>query len=259
MSLFVAPGPLLSVSVDLGSQQRGAEVRSHDALEPVVQSLVELLGEARIPATWFAAKPATSAAVHQALNAGCNHEAAIVLAGDWSGHESGRSRFAAEFLRRKRAAEAAGIAVTTLAAQQGVPVENLELLVRHGISAIRIDQAVKLRTADQRISRLRYGLWQIAEVVPVISGGWFGGHFAVRRICRTIDATIAHRSVIHLAIDASRLAAEGRIGSKGLAKILKYIEKRQGEGLLAGSIAEMIDRLTLRRTTRSAQSVLRAA
>jgi hypothetical protein len=263
MSVVVVSGPSVSVSVDLDSLMHGAVTPSPNVLESVVQSLVDLLGEARMTATWFAREPAVSDSVHQVLDFDCNHEAAIVMAGDWSGHEQGRIRFATELLRRKRAAEQAGLRVTTIAAPQGVPPENFELLVRHGISAVRSDDlsanGCKIRTASRGMASLRYGLWQIGGVVKMSAGGWFGGHFSAKRICRAIDGTITNRSVLHLVIDVPRLATEGRTALNGFSKVVRHITQCQSAGLRAGSVAETISRLTAPKAARSAHSVLRAA
>jgi hypothetical protein len=263
MSVVVVSGPSVSISVDLDSQMRGAATPSPNLLEPVVRPLVDLLGKARMTATWFAAEPAISPSVHQVLDSDCSHEAAIVLAGDWSGHEQGRIRFATELLRRKRAAEQSGILVATIAAPNGVTPENHEFLVRHGIMVIRSGEVTtrrgKGRTASRGITSLRYGLWQIGDVVKLSAGGWFGGHFSAGRICRAIDGAIADRTVLHLVIDVPRLATERRPALNGFAKVLRHITQCQSAGLRAGSVTEMISRLTAPKAVRSAHSVLRAA
>lgn len=169
--------PSVTISIDLEPPE--GETPPREADEAVVRALVDQLGEAGIAATWFAAEPATSTALHQALDANCGHEAAIAMVGNWSGHENGRSRFATEFLRRKRAAERANIAVTALTTSEGTPPESFELLVRHGISAIR---TVGSKTARRNTrsefpgtTRLRFGLWQIDEVSQVASGAFSTG------------------------------------------------------------------------------------
>ncbi len=228
-----------------------------------MRALVDQLGDAGIAATWFAAEPAISTALHQALDANCGHEAAIAMMGDWSGHESGRSRFATEFLRRKRAAERANIGITALGAPEGVPPEGLELLVRHGISAIRSNELNTARRPARSelpgMTRLRFGLWQISDVSQVSARGWLAGQFAARRIYRAVDAALADRSVLHLAINASRIGAQRRTALDGFSKILKHIANRRNDGLHAGSLAEIVARLAAPKAARPAQSVLRAA
>ena len=261
MSLTSIAAPSVTISIDLEPPE--GETPPREADEAVVRALVDQLGEAGIAATWFAAEPATSTALHQALDANCGHEAAIAMVGNWSGHENGRSRFATEFLRRKRAAERANIAVTALTTSEGTPPESFELLVRHGISAIR---TVGSKTARRNTrsefpgtTRLRFGLWQIDEVSQVASGGFLNGHFAARRICRTVDAAIADRSILHLAINSSRIAGQRRTTLDGFSKILKHIANRRNDGLHAGSLAEIIAQLAAPKLAQRAQSVLRAA
>jgi len=263
MSSLAVSGPSVSISVDLELEERGVETRPREALESSVHELIDLLGDAQLSATWFASEPAISSSLHHALRSDSAHKAAISMDGDWRGHENGRNRFAAEFLRRKKAADLAGIEVRTLAAPHGVAQENFDLLVRQGISVIRSDSASATRHKDRARLRgvvsLRYGLWQISDVESMSRGGWFGGYFAAKQICRTIDGTIGDRSVIHFAIDAVRLSVEGRTGLRAVSKVLAHIVGRRRDGLQAGSIVDIVSRLAAPRKTRPAQSVLRAA
>jgi hypothetical protein len=256
--------PRLSISVDLEPQGQLAGVLSRESLESTTRKLFDLLSGQHRAVTWVAGDPASSKAIGWAIDANCGHEAALLIAGDWSGHENGRSRFAAEILRRKRAAEQAGIRLTTLTTHGGVPREHFEFLVRQKISAIRSDEPVFAKRSKNRATAgglvsLRYGLWQISGALQWSGGGWLAEHLNVRRICRAIDRSIATRTAAHLVIDAPRLATRSRAAFNGLSKVLRHIERRERDGLQVGTIAESIAQLTPSRTARLAQSVLRAA
>jgi hypothetical protein len=254
---------LLSISVDLESSSRTAP--SGEALAWTARQLVDLLsGEGRA-VTWATSDPVNSQAVGWAIEADCGHEAALLTGVDWSGHANGRSRFAAEFLRRKQRAEQAGVSLSTLAVGGELPREHFELLVRQGITAIRADRGSE--TTGQRhrapapgITSLRYGLWQLSADVRLSGGGWLSGSIAARRICRAIDRRIAAGIAGHLAIDAPALAARSNCKFSGLKSVLRHIERRHREGTLqVGTIAATVARLAPARTGRAAQSILRAA
>src|SRR6266478_4586541 len=132
--------PRLSISVDLEPQGQIVGVPSREWLESTARRLIDLLSDQHRGVTWAAGDPASSKVVGWAIDANCGHEAALSIAGDRSGQENGRSRFATEILRQKRAAEQAGIRLTTLTIQGSVPREHFEFLVRQGISAIRSDE-----------------------------------------------------------------------------------------------------------------------
>jgi hypothetical protein len=256
---------LLSISVDLESSSRAAPAPSGETLAWTVRQLVDLLKGEGHAVTWVASDPVNSQAVGWAIETDCGHEVALLASADWAGHANGRSRFAAEFLRQKQRAKQAGISFSTVAVGGEMPREHFELLVRHGITAIRADHTAETNSARHRapasgISSLRYGLWQISIDMRLSGGGWLSDRIAARRICRAIDRRIAARTASHLAIDAPGLAIRSNGKLAGLKTVLRHIERRQREGtLLVGTIAETIAQLAPARTSHSAQSILRAA
>ena len=256
--------PRLSISVDLEPQGQISGVLSRESLEATARRLIDLLSGQHRGVTWVAADPASSKVIGWAIDANCGHEAALLIAGDWSGQENGRCRFAAETLRRKRAAEQAGIRLTTLATQGGVPRERLVFLVRQWISAIRCDEPLfakrsKSIAAAGGVASLRYGLWQITAALRWSGGGWFAEHLNGQRICRAIDRSISTNSAAHLVINAPQLAMRSPATFNGLSRILRHIERRERDGLQVGTIAESIAQLMPPPAARSARSVLRAA
>jgi hypothetical protein len=254
---------LLSISVDL--EPGFCAAPSGETLAWAARQLVDLLSGEGHAVTWVASDPVNLQAVGWAIEANCGHEVALLAGADWSGQANGRSRFATEFLRRKQRAERAGISLTTLAVGGENPREHFELLVRQGITAIRADRSAepngrRHRAPSPGIGTLRYGLWQLSADVRLSGGGWLSECIAARRICRTIDRRIAAGIAGHLAIDAPALAARSNGKLSALKTVLRHIERRQREGTLqVGTIAATVARLAPARTSRSAQSILRAA
>ena len=257
------PG-LLSISVEFEAKPQ-AKPTSRETIAWTVRRLIDILSSERRSVTLAAADPADSQEIRSAIDANSGHEAALVAGPTCSGFENGRSRFAAELLRRKQRAQQAGIAITSLTASDGVPREHFELLVRQGITAIRTDRSAGSKSARHRsaasgIRLVRYGLWQLAGGLQFAGGGWLAEQLAAGRICRAIDRGIAAGTANHLTIDAASLAERTSSKLGGLKIVLRHLERREREGTLkVGTIAEIVARLAPARSSRSARSILRAA
>ncbi len=144
-----------------------------------------------------------------ALEADDCHEAALSVPPAWLIRENGRTGFAAEFVAKKQRADAAGISLSTLAIDDELPSEQLELLVRRGITAIRTERPPAIRLARRDgssgsgIAPIRYGLWRVACEMRYRGGGWLAERLAAERICSEIDRRIAASSASHLVIDCA--------------------------------------------------------
>jgi hypothetical protein len=252
----------LAISVNLESSSSAKHRPSSDALARTVEWLVELLGSEGVPATWIACDPVSSELIAPALEADRNHEAALSVPSAWLRRDNGRSRFAAEFIARRRGAEAAGISLSPLAIDDELPSEHLELLVRRGITAIRTERPAAIRLARRDgssgsgIAPIRYGLWRVACEMRYRGGGWLAERVAAQRVCREIDRRIAASTSGHLAIDAPEVALRANANLGGLRAILRHIRR---ERLRVGTIADTVARFTAPKSSRSAQSILRVA
>jgi hypothetical protein len=254
----------LSISVDL-EPSTGNKRPDPEALARTVDQLIELFGSEGIAATWVAGDIQSSQLIMRVLEADDHHEAALHVPSAWLTRESGRSQFATEFISRKRQAEAARISVSTLAVDDDIPSEHLELLVRRGVTAIRTDRPAQVRlvrrdgSSGSGIAPLRYGLWQVACDIRYQGGGWLAERRAADRLCREIDRRVASSINGHLAIDAPALALRANSKFSGLRAVLKHIRRDRPWDLRVGTIAESVARLAAPKTSRSAQSILRAA
>jgi hypothetical protein len=254
----------LSISVDLEPLSAGKSPTS-EALGRTVERLIELFGTEGVAATWVAGEPQSSELVARVLAADGCHEAALSVPSAWLIRENGRSRFAAEFIARKQRADAAGISLSTLAIDDELPSEQLELLVRRGITAIRTEHPPAIRLARRDgssgsgIAPIRYGLWRVACEMRYRGGGWLAERLAAERICSEIDRRIAASSGGHLVIDAPAIALRTNAKLNGLGTILRHVRRERPWSLRVGTIAETVARLTAPKSSRSAQSILRAA
>ena len=239
---------LLSISVEFEPNSL-TKVSSRETIAWTVRRLIDILSSERRSVTLAATDPSVSQEIRWALDADCGHEAALAASSDWSGYANGRSRFAAELLRRQQRARQAGIAITTMAVSGGVRREHLELLVRQGISAIRTDRFAEPKLAHHRpaasgVTLLRYGLWQFASDLRFAGGGWLAEQLTAGRICRAIDRRIAAGLANHLTIDAASLAERASAKLGGLKIVLRHLKRRQREGLLeVGTISDIVARL----------------
>ncbi len=257
-------GAVLSVSIDLPAIAAHGG-RSNDAERETVGRLMELFAAADQPVTWFASDPANDANVAQALAAGSGQEAALRVDPAWTGTAPGRSRMVAEIVGRTSAARRQGIPITTLALTDAAPELSPDLLVKYGITAVRTDDgATRGRRSRHRASgpaQLRYGLWRVAIDLRLTGGSRVAEWLTVMEVRRAIDRCTRDNTPLHVAIDASAIAANSgssRLG--GLPSILRHVERRQSSGMLQVlTIGNAVARLAAPVAPQSAGSILRAA
>jgi hypothetical protein len=254
-------GAVLSVSIDLPVVAAHGG-RSNDAERETVRRLIELIAAAGQPATWFADDPATDESIGRALAASSGQEAALRVDADWGGAVAGRNRMVAEIVGRTVAARRAGIPITTLALAEAAPELSPDLLVKYGIAAVRTEDGVnRARRSAIGPMQLRFGLWRVAIDFRLSGGSRIAEWLAAREIRQAIDRCIRADAPLHLAIDASAVAANsGPIRLGGLPGILCHIKRRQSAGTLRiSTIADAVARLAAPSVPQSASSILRAA
>lgn len=245
----------LSIDLDLDpSRPAQGQLRP---LEEITDRLIRLLAKYDVPATWGLADPAVSAARDTLAGAKPGHEIAILGDPSWVGHEAGRSRFARELTRRTTRARAAGLAVSTLLLRAANLTDHLDIAVKHGITAVRNSAVVRSRAPQQ----LRYGLWHIpaSEQLPGASrwriGG--GGGWSIGRQIRLAGQPY---SVVHVAVDALRMAERGAGALHVLESVVRQAAAQRVRGSLAiETLAVTARRLTGARVSLPSRSILRRA
>jgi len=263
----VLPSGILAISIDLelDAQRRGLD--QQQALETVTERLLSLLSKYRLQATWAVADPAISAATERLTTSGAGQEIAILADHTWAGREAGRSRFAREIARRVSRARAAGLDVSTLVLRDGTLGDQLDLVVKNGIRALRASYEPALdgawfaaRVVAQPRSP-RFGLWELPPSwrLPSLSR-WSVGGGGAGTAKRGIDQATAAKTVYHLMIDGLLLAAAGKSAERVLEKVLRHAERRRAQGALrVMTLADTAQCLTGDRHATPARSILRPA
>jgi hypothetical protein len=246
----------VDLELDLSLQRRGLEER----LDDVRSWLVGQMRELRLPATWAVADPVRSAATEPVLTSGVGHEIAVLGDQTWIGPGAGRLRLDRELARRFDGARRAGIPVTTLALRNVREIADLELLLDRGITAVRgpaVDSAHEARLLSAPPTR--FGIWQppVAWRIPPRRLWWLPSAW---RIGHEIRRQIARGGMLHLEIDASRLAASDQDELSVIRAVLLMIAARRDAGQLTiDTIGQLAAEALDDRLSVPSRSVLRSA
>src|SRR4051812_22660965 len=122
----------IHLELDLEDQNRHDEQR----LDDIRARLIELTKTNSVSATWAVADPMLSAASESILAAGVGHEVAVLGDEAWLGQGCGRGRLARELARRFSSPRKNGLPVSTLMLRNMQHVNDLDLLIQHGVTAI---------------------------------------------------------------------------------------------------------------------------
>ena len=218
------PQGLLIVSVDLEVPLDQLEIARGQALDGLTRELVRLLDRYQVPATWAVSDPVHSAATERIRAAKIAHELAICGDSTWVGSRAGRSRFARELARRTLHARSEGIEVSSLICSEPCLDDHLDLVIKHGITAVR---GPLQAAADRQIAQpcsLRYGLWELpgSTGLPQTTSIWRGGRPAIRR---QLDWASRRRRVSHLVIDAAEMIKSGPPALRSLERVLRHAQR----------------------------------
>ncbi|MBW3595970.1 MAG: hypothetical protein KY475_01695 [Planctomycetes bacterium] len=226
--------------------------------DATVTRLLELLDRYAVPATWALPAPGKCTIAPRVLESGASHEIAILGDARWVGQTAGRGRFALELARRASEARDAGFTVRGLAVTGAqVPRDHYDLLVKHGISAVRQPRSVPgRRLRHLQPQSLRHGVMEIppSAVVPE-SRRWLSrgaGRVAIVRAAAAAE-------VAHLVVDAARCATDDpRL--RAVESALRDICRRCGDGTLrVATLDDLAEEATAAAPAVRARSILRAA
>jgi hypothetical protein len=229
-------------------------------LDQIRGELVEMTRASAIPATWAVADPALSAATEPILAAGCDHEIAVLGDRAWIGPGCGRVRLDRELARRFTAARQGGVPVSTLVLRNVEQVPDLDLLLDHGVAAIRSPAvATAAETRRQAAPPIRFGIWHPprAWAVPARSAWWAPAAWLLHR---EIKRAIRRGQTLHLAIDAPRLMDASQPPLETIATTLRYAAARRDAGQLAiQTIGQLAAEALQSRAALPSRSILRPA
>jgi hypothetical protein len=174
-----------------------------------------------------------------------------------------RFEFSRNLDRRILAARAAGIEISSLAAREPKQIEHLDLLVKHGIRAVRqcdrqFGDSSSRRSGWPAVSILRFGITSLPPTLclseparwPVWSTGW--------DVRRQVASAAERRQYCHLTLDIHSLStAHAR---RRLRSILRVAAQRFDKpGCRVETISSLAAGFLARPIARGAQSILRAA
>jgi hypothetical protein len=249
---------VLSIDLELDLQlQRGDQP---EQLDQARRQLLDMTREFSVPATWAVADPVRSVATESIRAADASHEIAVLGDRAWLGPGCGRLRLERELARRFEGARKAGISATTLALRNLDQVRELDLLRDHGVTALRGPAGDGGATADKHAAPpIRFGIWQVPPgwKVPGRSAWWLPPAWS---ICRQIKRSTARQAMVHLQIDAPRLAATGDHELQVLRRVLRYAAARRDAGHLAiRTIGQIAAETLAERAASPSRSILRPA
>jgi hypothetical protein len=250
----------LVISIDLELDPEEHDRQLERQLDLVRCELVTLTKAAAVPATWAVADPMLSAATESILAANCGHEIAVLGDQAWLGPGCGRDRLARELSRRFSVPRKAGIPVSTLALRNVEHVADLDLLLKHGVTAvcsIPIDDPSFARKPEQ--APLRFGLWQPPDArrLPAQATWWSPIGWLVRR---EIKRAIRQQSLLHLRFDAPRLISTSSRSLDLVASILRYAAAKRESGQLAiKTLGQLATQALSSRAAQPSRSILQSA
>lgn len=194
------------------------------------------------------------------------HELAILADSNWYSVSNHRGQFAQGLSRHVQQARATGYGPTTLALPAGRLPEHLDLLVKHGISAVRTVRSGSVRSRwswgrgkretparDVQPQSLRWGLWEFGRPLALVEQG-------VRRITREIAAAAADAGLVQISVDLAPLAGQGSSGWRQFDQVLERLaQQHQQQTIEPMTLASVVAALTRTRHAPSAHSILRPA
>lgn len=249
-------GGLASFSIDLPSSDQHRQL----AASRTVARLAELLAAHGFPATWSAADPAGSPFIETVRKRGGRHEFALLGDATWVGRAAGRTRFAHELTTRINAANHRGLPIATLALRGTELDGNLDLLVKHHISAVRSGGGGSRHPGGLlQPHSLRFGVWHVgvSMVVPG-SGRWYAPPFFAAK--RAIRRAVQERQLVHFLFDSAAIAADEAAGLKLVERLLTFAQSQREHGRLeVKTLAEIAGRLLHTHRIPAARSILRVA
>jgi hypothetical protein len=225
-------GAAVTLSIDLELAIGRQTSQGQQRLAEVTAGLVELLDAQCISATWGVSNPALSAATEAILTANVRQEIAVLGERFWLGDGMPPSRLAREFERRIEGGRKAGIAVSTLLLRQDEKHVDLNLLLNHGIAAVRgAGIAASCEGALLRSAPMRYGIWQVLNpiLIPLAGSWWQAAPWAFGQQLQ--GAAKTGRS-LNLVLDAGKMAEYSDLALPAVDLLLRKLGEMQADKIL---------------------------
>lgn len=249
----------LVISIDLTSTTSALSF-TEEATLAAIDTLLGILRDARMPATWADSHPAKSAAVKEILSEQAGHEIALQLG---RGLESS-SRGSRELKQRAGQGGYLRAPITTVLIDALPSADSLKQLAQLHIAAVATSASHAGRAGWLRPLRkmfvpsvdepapphlLRYGLWHLPASPRPASRG---------QAKRVLESTAACDDVLHVSLELSQASRAGGV-KQFEALINAAYDLRTDRQLAVATVAETVSRLRQARANRAAQSILRPA
>jgi hypothetical protein len=175
----------------------------------------------------------------------------------------GRFEFRQNLQRRVLAARAAGFEITSLAVKTARRIEHLDLLVKHGIRAVRIGASGSDRSAAGAsgwgaVSTLRFGISSLPTTLEAIDAPRWQLWIKAWENRRRIVAAARHSQYCHLTLDIRTLAhTRAREALRQIVRVASRLADAQQ--IHPDTISSVAAYLMARPSTPRARSILRAA
>jgi len=252
-------GATVTLSIDLELAIGKQTEQGQERLEGVTAGLVDLLESLGMPATWGVSNPALSAGRDVILAGHVRHEIAVLGERFWLGDGTSPSRLAQEFQRRFEGARQAGLDVSTLLLRDQVERLDLNLLLGHGIHAVRgLGTMACDEDASLSAETMRFSIWQASHptLIPLAGSWWQAEPWAFGQ--RLNQAVRAQRP-LHLVLNAGKMADLSDLGMPAVSAVLQKLGQLQARGQVQIQTLGTLARQHLsRRSSRPSRSVLAA-
>jgi hypothetical protein len=250
---------VVTISIDVGQPASDMRVTPSHQHDETCQWLATVLADHRLSVTWCTASPMTA---NLPKLQPC-HEVALVISHDGPADSARRSALDRQLARSVSEAAARGAKLTTLVTSTDWLTGHLDLVSRHGITALRHPADLAAAQAPHRLqpSQLRFGIWSFPVICELPgTSRWLPGRGGRRAVRRTLDRAISEQGLMQLSIDVARLAAAGRAARHVVGRVLGDIAQRRRQGQLdVSSIAATAGRLAQQQESRPSRSILRPA
>jgi len=261
-----------SAALAISLNVAGLEAATERSLPVAVNTLARFFAQHRVAATWGFDLPGSSPLLTAVQAIQPSQEIAIVARGAWGAADASRALFDAELSRRVAAAEETGARASTLLVAGGATPAHLDLVEKHGVTALcrialndshsAIAPASLWRSgwfapsaarAGAAPRSLRWGLWQMPAAIDLARlGSW--------RTRQSILRRAASEGFAHLCIDMTALCTGGARAERQLDAVLTLAAAWQNQGnLRLQGVAETVAQLSVSRQGPGAQSILRKA